>query len=139
MIAGEWQTDCGKSIDVTNPATGLKFGTVPVSDQVETRRAIEAAETTFQIWRKTSALKRSKLLRALHDAIMDNRQPPAELLTSEQGKSLAESKGEIESRSKRSGRTEGCATARHYMLHIARCRRLLAIRLVPARSLGRAQ
>jgi succinate-semialdehyde dehydrogenase/glutarate-semialdehyde dehydrogenase len=96
LIDGAWvQADSGATIDVTNPATGLKLGTVPKSGKAETRRAIEAAEAAFQGWRKTSALERSKLLRALHDAIMDNQQPLAELLTSEQGKSLAESKGEV--------------------------------------------
>src|SRR4029450_4462437 len=96
LIAGEWvQADSGATIDVINPATGLKIGTVPKSGRAETRRAIEAAEAAFQTWRKTSALERSKLLRLLHDAIMDNQQPLAELLTTEQGKSLTESKGEI--------------------------------------------
>jgi succinate-semialdehyde dehydrogenase/glutarate-semialdehyde dehydrogenase len=96
LIGGEWvQASHGATIDVINPATGLKIGTVPKSGKAETRRAIEAADAAFQTWRKTSALERSKLLRALHDAIMDNQQPLAELLTTEQGKSLAESKGEI--------------------------------------------
>ena len=96
LIDGEWvQADSGATIDVINPATGLKIGTVPKSGKAETRRAIEAADAAFQTWRKTSVLERSKLLRKLHDAIMDNQQPLAELLTTEQGKSLAESKGEI--------------------------------------------
>jgi succinate-semialdehyde dehydrogenase/glutarate-semialdehyde dehydrogenase len=98
LIGGQWvQADSGATIEVTNPATGLKIGTVPKSGRAETRRAIEAADAAFQTWRKTSALERSKLLRALHDAIMDNQQPLAELLTTEQGKSLSESKGEIAS------------------------------------------
>ncbi len=96
LIDGEWvQADSGATIDVTNPATGLKIGTVPKSGKVETRRAIEAAEAAFQSWRKTSVLERSKLLRQLHDAILDNQQPLAELLTTEQGKSLVEAKGEV--------------------------------------------
>ncbi|MBX3577190.1 MAG: NAD-dependent succinate-semialdehyde dehydrogenase [Rhizobiaceae bacterium] len=96
LINGEWvQADSGATIDVTNPATGLKLGTVPKSGKAETRRAIEAAESAFQTWRKTSALERSNLLRKLHQAIMDNQQPLAELLTSEQGKSLTEAKGEV--------------------------------------------
>ena len=96
LIGGEWvQADSGATIDVTNPATGLKIGTVPKSGKAETRRAIEAAETAFQSWKKTSVLERHKLLRKLHDAIMDNQQPLAELLTTEQGKSLFEAKGEI--------------------------------------------
>jgi len=92
LINGEWvQADSGATIDVINPATVLKIGTVPKSGKAETRRAIEAADAAFQTWRKTSALERSRLLRALHDAITDNQQPLAELLTTEQGKSLAES------------------------------------------------
>jgi succinate-semialdehyde dehydrogenase / glutarate-semialdehyde dehydrogenase len=96
LIDGKWvQADSGATIDVTNPANGLKIGTVPKSGKAETRRAIEAAEKAFQSFRKTSALQRSKWLRALHDAIMDNQDALAELLTMEQGKSLAESKGEV--------------------------------------------
>ena len=85
----------GATIDVINPANGLKIGTVPKSGAAETRRAIAAAEAAFAGWKKTSVLERHKLLRKLHDAIMDNQQSLAELLTTEQGKSLAEAKGEI--------------------------------------------
>ncbi|MBZ9845528.1 NAD-dependent succinate-semialdehyde dehydrogenase [Mesorhizobium sp. CA5] len=96
LINGEWvQADSGQTIDVNNPATGLKIGTVPKAGKAETRRAIEAAEEAFKGWRKTTALERSKLLRKLHDAMMDNQDVLAELLTIEQGKSLTESKGEI--------------------------------------------
>jgi len=98
LINGGWvQADSGQTIDVTNPATGLKIGTVPKSGKAETRRAIEAAQQAFLSFRKTSALERSKLLRKLHDAIMDNQDALAELLTLEQGKSLTESRGEISS------------------------------------------
>jgi succinate-semialdehyde dehydrogenase/glutarate-semialdehyde dehydrogenase len=96
LINGEWvQADSGATIDVINPATGLKIGTVPKSGAAETRRAIEAADAAFLSWKKTSVLERHKLLRQLHDAIMDNQQSLAELLTMEQGKSLAEAKGEV--------------------------------------------
>ena len=96
LIDGEWvQADSGAVIDVINPATGLKIGTVPKAGKAETRRAIEAADGAFKSFRKTSALERSKMLRKLHDAIMDNQDALAELLTMEQGKSLAESKGEV--------------------------------------------
>ena len=96
LINGEWvQADSGQTIDVTNPANGLKIGTVPKAGATETRRAIEAAHAAFLTWRKTSALERSKLLRKLHDAIMDNQDALAELLTTEQGKSLFEARGEV--------------------------------------------
>jgi len=96
LIGGEWVgADSGATIDVINPATGLKLGTVPKAGKAETRRAIEAAAEAFKTFRKTSALERSKLLRKLHDAIMDNQDALAELLTLEQGKSLTEAKGEV--------------------------------------------
>jgi len=98
LIGGQWvQADSGQTIDVTNPATGLKLGTVPKSGKAETIRAIEAAQKAFESFRRTTAAERAKMLRALHDALMDNQQPLAELLTLEQGKSLTESKGEIAS------------------------------------------
>jgi succinate-semialdehyde dehydrogenase/glutarate-semialdehyde dehydrogenase len=96
LIGGEWvQADSGATLDVTNPATTLKIGTVPKSGKAETRRAIEAAQTAFESWKKTTANERSKLLRKLHDLILDNQDALAELLTMEQGKSLTEAKGEV--------------------------------------------
>ncbi len=96
LIGGEWvQADSGATIDVTNPATTLKIGTVPKSGKSETRRAIETAQTAFESWRKTTANDRSKLLRKLHDLILENQDALAELLTMEQGKSLTEAKGEV--------------------------------------------
>src|SRR5690606_9513834 len=96
LIDGEWvQADSGAVIDVINPATGQKIGTVPKAGQAETRRAIEAADAAFKSFKRTSALERSKMLRKLHDAIMDNQDALAELLTMEQGKSLTESRGEV--------------------------------------------
>ncbi len=96
LINGEWvAADSGKTIDVINPATGLVIGTVPNAGKAETKRAIDAAAEAFKTWRKTSALERSKLMRKLHDAILENQDALAELLTLEQGKSLAESKGEV--------------------------------------------
>jgi succinate-semialdehyde dehydrogenase/glutarate-semialdehyde dehydrogenase len=98
LIDGEWvQADSGATLDVTNPATGRKIGTVPKAGKAETRRAIEAAERAFQSWKKTTAEHRAKLMRKLHDALMDNQDALAELLVIEQGKPLAEAKGEIAS------------------------------------------
>jgi len=95
-IDGEWvPADSGQTIDVNNPATGLKIGTVPKSGKAETARAIEAAERAFHSWKKTSANDRAKLLRKLHDVIMDNQDALAELLVLEQGKPMAEAKGEV--------------------------------------------
>jgi succinate-semialdehyde dehydrogenase/glutarate-semialdehyde dehydrogenase len=96
LIGGEWvQADSGATLDVTNPANGQKLGTVPKSGKAETRRAIEAADKAFRTFRKTTANERSKMLRKLHDLILENQDALAELLTLEQGKSLAEAKGEV--------------------------------------------
>jgi succinate-semialdehyde dehydrogenase/glutarate-semialdehyde dehydrogenase len=98
LIGGQWvQADSGETIDVTNPATGQRIGGVPKSGKAETKRAIDAAHEAFGEWRKTTAAHRAKLMRDLHDAIMDNQDALAELLTMEQGKPLTESKGEIAS------------------------------------------
>ncbi|MDQ0325105.1 succinate-semialdehyde dehydrogenase/glutarate-semialdehyde dehydrogenase [Rhodopseudomonas julia] len=96
LIGGEWVgADSGETIDVTNPATGETIGTIPKCGKAETERAIEAAAEAFESFKKTSADERAKLLRALHDAIMDNQDALAELLTLEQGKPLTESRGEV--------------------------------------------
>ncbi|WP_173931539.1 NAD-dependent succinate-semialdehyde dehydrogenase [Chelativorans sp. Marseille-P2723] len=96
FIGGAWvEADSGATISVNNPANGQLIGTVPKSGRVETRRAIQAAEEAFHSWKRTSADHRAKLLRRLHDVIMDNQDALAELLTLEQGKPLAEAKGEV--------------------------------------------
>lgn len=96
LIGGKWvEADSGAKIDVVNPANGQALGSVPKCGQAETARAIEAAQKAFESFRKTTALERSKMLRKLHDALLDNQDSLAELLTLEQGKSLTEAKGEI--------------------------------------------
>ena len=96
LIGGQWVgADSGETIEVVNPATGQRIGSVPKAGKAETRRAIEAAHEAFGEWRKTSAADRAKLMRKLHDAIMDNQEALAELLTLEQGKPLKESMGEV--------------------------------------------
>jgi succinate-semialdehyde dehydrogenase/glutarate-semialdehyde dehydrogenase len=96
LIAGVWTgADSGKTIDVTNPATGLVIGTVPNSGTDETNRAIAAASRAFESWSRSDLSLRVGLLHALHDALMDNQEPLAHLLTAEQGKPIFEARGEI--------------------------------------------
>lgn len=96
LIGGDWvAADSGETLAVVNPATGETIGTVPKSGSAETARAIDAAAGAFETFRKTSVLERSKMLRRLHDAIMDNQESLARLLSMEQGKSLAEARGEV--------------------------------------------
>jgi succinate-semialdehyde dehydrogenase / glutarate-semialdehyde dehydrogenase len=96
LIGGEWVgADDGGTIDVINPATGDLIGTVPRCGSRETRRAITAAEGAFEDWRRTTAAARAEMLRRLAGAIDRNRDDLAILLTTEQGKPLTESRGEV--------------------------------------------
>jgi len=95
-IGGLWShADSGATIEVTNPATGETIGTVPRCGRAETARAIDAAYLAFQDWKATTAEERATLMATLCDAIMDNHDALAEILTTEMGKPLAEAKGEI--------------------------------------------
>lgn len=96
LIGGTWVgADSGNSIPVTNPATGDVIGQVPNSGTDETNRAIAAATEAFKTWSKTDLNVRVGLLHKLHDALMDNVEPLAQMLTAEQGKPLFEARGEI--------------------------------------------
>ncbi|HVY99162.1 MAG TPA: NADP-dependent succinate-semialdehyde dehydrogenase [Dongiaceae bacterium] len=96
FIDGQWvDADSGKTIDVTNPATGEILGTIPNMGAAETRRAIEAAEKAWAAWRAKTAKERAVVLRKLFNLMMENQDDLAVLMTAEQGKPLAESKGEI--------------------------------------------
>lgn len=95
-IDGAWiDADSGATIDVINPATGELLGTVPECGAAETRRAIEAAEAAWPAWRAKTAKERSVILRRWFDLMIANTDELARLLTLEQGKSLAEARGEI--------------------------------------------
>jgi succinate-semialdehyde dehydrogenase / glutarate-semialdehyde dehydrogenase len=95
-IAGAWTgADDGQTIAVTNPATGETIGSVPRMGAAETRRAIEAAHAAWPGWRKKTARERAVLLRRWFDLIMTHQEDLAILMTVEQGKPLAESRGEI--------------------------------------------
>jgi len=95
-IDGAWlDAESGKSIEVINPATGEVLGTVPNMGAAETRRAIEAANRALPAWRAKTAKERSSILRRWFDLMMANQDDLGRLLTLEQGKPLAEAKGEI--------------------------------------------
>ncbi|KVE35462.1 NAD-dependent succinate-semialdehyde dehydrogenase [Burkholderia sp. TSV86] len=96
FIAGEWQAaDGGRSFEVRNPATGGLLGTVPAMGAAETRRAIDAANAAWPAWRKRTAKERAAILRRWHDLMVAHADDLALILTTEQGKSLTEAKGEI--------------------------------------------
>ena len=96
LIDGQWvQAEGGRSIAVRNPANGELVGEVPSMGQAETRRAIEAAYRAQKGWRALTAKERQKPLRTLFDLMMQNQEDLAVIMTAEQGKPLAESRGEI--------------------------------------------
>ncbi|MEE2674277.1 MAG: NADP-dependent succinate-semialdehyde dehydrogenase [Myxococcota bacterium] len=96
LIAGEWaNADSGATIDVTDPATGEKLGVIPKMGGDETRRAIDAAAAALVGWRARTAGERSKLLRRWFELMLENQEDLARLMTAEQGKPLAEARGEV--------------------------------------------
>jgi succinate-semialdehyde dehydrogenase / glutarate-semialdehyde dehydrogenase len=95
-VDGKWiDADGGGTIPVDNPATGEKLGTVPKLGAAETRRAIEAAERAYPAWAAKTAKERAAILRKWNDLLMANQEDLAQLMTAEQGKPLAEAKGEV--------------------------------------------
>lgn len=96
-INGEWvDADDGAVIQVRNPANGALVATVPAMGTVETRRAIEAAEAALPQWRSMVAKERGAIIRRIGQLMLENRDDLAAIMTAEQGKPLAEAKGEID-------------------------------------------
>lgn len=94
-IDGSWtQAAGGRSLPVVNPATEETIGTVAHADRSDLDRALEAAEKGFRAWRKVSAFNRSKIMRKAATLLRERAEAIAPLMTMEQGKPLAEAKGE---------------------------------------------
>jgi succinate-semialdehyde dehydrogenase/glutarate-semialdehyde dehydrogenase len=95
-IAGKWQDAAsGATHAVVNPATRETIGTVPDMGALEARRAVEAAAQAFPAWAARTAKERAAVMRRWYELMMANQEDLATLMTAEQGKPLAESKGEI--------------------------------------------
>jgi len=95
-INGQWLDAAdGETFPVNNPATDEIIGTVPRMGGGETRSAIEAANAAFAAWRARTAAERSQILRRWYELMLENKEDLAILMTAEQGKPLAESRGEI--------------------------------------------
>ncbi len=95
-INGQWaDADSGDTLPVTNPATGETIAEVAKCGTAETRRAIEAAEQAQVEWRARSAKERAGILRKWFNLMMEHQEDLAQILTAEQGKPLAEARGEI--------------------------------------------
>lgn len=96
LINGEWcDAQSGKREAVINPANGVELTTVPLVSAEETQQAINAAQQAQIGWKQQTAKQRSALLLAWADKIMAAQEDLAQLMTAEQGKSLAEARGEV--------------------------------------------
>ena len=96
MINGRWcDASSGETLAVTNPANGQQLGCVPKMGAGETREAIDAAARALPAWRALTAKERSGILRRWFELMLAHQDDLARLMTLEQGKPLAEAKGEI--------------------------------------------
>ena len=96
LIGGDWvKARSGKTLDVSDPATGLSIGSVPDMDESDTRAAIEAANEAYAGWRSKTAAQRAALLESWHALMLAHVDDLALILTTEQGKPMAEARGEI--------------------------------------------
>ena len=93
-IDGEWISN-GKTFPIVNPATGARLAEVPDLGVSETKNAIDAAERAWPAWRAKTAKERAAILRKWFDLMMAAQEDLAQILTAEQGKPLAEARGEI--------------------------------------------
>jgi succinate-semialdehyde dehydrogenase/glutarate-semialdehyde dehydrogenase len=93
-INGKWISSDDR-FDVTNPATGEVIASVPSLGADETRQAIADAEAAMKGWAARTAKERSNIMRAWYNLIMENAEDLAQIMTAEQGKPLAESRGEV--------------------------------------------
>ncbi|GGD92890.1 NAD-dependent succinate-semialdehyde dehydrogenase [Caballeronia grimmiae] len=95
-IDGEWRhADDRATLEVRDPSNGESLGQVPRMGAAETRRAIEAANAAWPAWRAKTAKERAAIMRRWYDLMMEHADDLALILTTEQGKPLAEAKGEI--------------------------------------------
>ena len=96
LIDGNWRdANSGETIAVTNPANGQQLGSVPKMGADETREAINAANRALPAWRALTAKERANILRRWFNLMIEHQDDLAHLMTLEQGKPLAEAKGEI--------------------------------------------
>ena len=95
-VNGQWcEADNGARTEIRNPATDEVIGSVPNMGRAETRRAIDAAQVAQPAWRALTAKERANRLRQWFNLILSNQEDLARIMTAEQGKPLAEARGEI--------------------------------------------
>jgi len=95
LINNQWQdAESGKTLDVLNPATGKVIGTVAHASKADLDRALAAAQKGFDVWRKTPGIERATIMRKAAELFASRNEEVARVLTQEQGKPLAEARGE---------------------------------------------
>ena len=94
-IAGEWAAAAGPLLDVTDPATGNVIARVPDSGATEAHAALDAAHAAFPAWRKVPAKQRAQIIKRWNDLVLAHQDDLGRLISLEQGKPLAEGKGEV--------------------------------------------
>lgn len=95
-INGKWvDAKSGKTFEVTDPASHNVIGTMPEMDKEDTQTAIDAAAAALPSFRKTTGRERSRMLRKWYQLMVDNADDLAKLITWENGKPLADAKGEV--------------------------------------------
>ena len=95
-LIGTWQDAVqGRWLDVSNPATNTVFARVPDSGAADARAAVDAAHAAFPAWRAVPAKQRAQILKRWNDLVMANQDDLGRLISREQGKPLAEGKGEV--------------------------------------------
>ena len=95
FIAGQWTPLTAPRLDVTNPATGAVITSVPDSGAAEARAALDAAHAAFATWRKVPAKQRAAIIKRWNDLVLAHQDDLGALISLEQGKPLAEGKGEV--------------------------------------------
>ncbi|MFS8137222.1 MAG: NAD-dependent succinate-semialdehyde dehydrogenase [Thermomonas sp.] len=96
LIDGQWRDQSGSATcDVSNPASGERLGNVPDMGASETNTAIEAAQAAFPAWARKTAKERGQILRRMYELMLEHQDDLAIIMTAEQGKPLAEARGEV--------------------------------------------
>lgn len=96
LIGGAWlSAGSGATVAVDNPASGDVIGQIPDCDATDTQAAIAAAAESLRTWRQTTPTERSRLLERWHALMLEHADDLAAIMTAEQGKPLAEARGEV--------------------------------------------
>ena len=95
FIDGVWQEGEGHKLPVVNPATGAVVAEVLTTDRVGTEKAIAAADVAMSAWKAQPAKHRAQVLRRWYELMMTHQEDLAQIMTIEQGKAIAESRGEV--------------------------------------------